>query len=64
MHVKIFETIENLNAKGMIANPITLKNFFENDGGLKDVGGVEYLIKLNKILFISQTSGGLLKNYS
>ena len=48
VHVKIFETIENLNAKGMIANPITLKNFFENDGGLKDVGGVEYLIKLTR----------------
>ena len=48
VHVKIFETIENLNAKGMIANPITLKNFFENDGGLNDVGGVEYLIKLTR----------------
>ena len=24
-HVKIFEVIENLNNKGMIANPITLK---------------------------------------
>ena len=28
-HVKIYEVIENLNSKGMIANPITLKNFFE-----------------------------------
>ena len=27
-HVKIYEVIENLNNKGMIANPITLKNFF------------------------------------
>ena len=26
-HVKIFEVIENLNNKGMIANLITLKNF-------------------------------------
>ena len=26
-HVKIYEVIENLNNKGMIANPITLKNF-------------------------------------
>ena len=26
-HVKIYEVIENLNSKGMIANPITLKNF-------------------------------------
>ena len=28
-HIKIYEVIENLNSKGMIANPITLKNFFE-----------------------------------
>ena len=27
-HIKIYEVIENLNNKGMIANPITLKNFF------------------------------------
>ena len=26
IHVKIYEVIENLNNKGMIANPITLKN--------------------------------------
>ena len=30
-HIKIYEVIENLNNKGMIANPITLKNFFENE---------------------------------
>ena len=28
-HVKIFEVIESLNNKGMIANPITLKNFLK-----------------------------------
>ena len=27
-HTKIYEVIEILNNKGMIANPITLKNFF------------------------------------
>ena len=27
-HIKIYEVIESLNNKGMIANPITLKNFF------------------------------------
>ena len=26
-HIKIYEVIESLNNKGMIANPITLKNF-------------------------------------
>ena len=28
-HIKIYEVIENLNNKGMIANPITLKIFLK-----------------------------------
>ena len=48
LHRKIYEVIENLNNKGMIANPITLKNFFENDEGLTEVGGVDYLVKLTR----------------
>jgi len=47
-HVKIYEVIESLNNKGMIANPITLKNFFEKDNMLNDVGGTEYLVKLTR----------------
>ena len=47
-HIKIYEVIENLNNKGMIANPITLKNFFEKDNMLSDVGGTEYLVKLTR----------------
>ena len=47
-HVKIYEVISNLNNKGMIANPITLKNFFEKDNMLNDVGGTEYLVKLTR----------------
>ena len=34
IHSKIFETIVALINKGLLANPITLKNFFENDDGL------------------------------
>jgi len=48
IHRKIYEVIENLNNKGMIANPITLKNYFENDSGLSEVGGVDYLVKLTR----------------
>ena len=48
IHVKIFETIESLIAKGLLANPITLKNHFENNEGLKELGGQEYLIKITK----------------
>ena len=48
IHTKIYETIEKLIAKGLLANPITLKNYFENDEGLKELGGQEYLIKITK----------------
>ena len=46
MHQKIFSAIENLVYKGMLANPITLKNFFENE---KDELNVpDYLVKVTK----------------
>jgi replicative DNA helicase len=47
-HCKIYEVIETLNNKGMIANPITLKNYFEKDNMLNEVGGTEYLVKLTR----------------
>ena len=47
-HFKIYEVIESLNNKGMIANPITLKNYFEKEDILNDVGGTEYLVKLTR----------------
>ena len=47
-HIKIYELIENLNNKGMVANPITLKNFFEKENMLNDVGGTEYLVKITR----------------
>tara|TARA_B100002052_G_scaffold298487_1_gene332099 strand:+ start:59 stop:1486 length:1428 start_codon:yes stop_codon:yes gene_type:complete len=47
-HIKIYEVIEKLNNTGMIANPITLKNFFEKDNMLSEVGGTEYLVKLTR----------------
>ena len=48
IHVKIYETIEKLISKGLLANPITLKNHFENNESLKELGGQEYLIKITK----------------
>ena len=48
IHIKIYETIEKLISKGLLANPITLKNYFENNEGLKELGGHEYLIKITK----------------
>ena len=48
IHIKLYETIEKLISKGLLANPITLKNHFENNEGLKELGGQEYLIKITK----------------
>ena len=46
MHQKIFAAIENLIYKGMLANPITLKSFFEDE---KDELNIpEYLVKITK----------------
>ena len=46
MHQKIFSAVESLIYKGMLANPITLKNYFE---GEKDELNVpEYLVKVTK----------------
>ena len=46
MHQKIFSAIENLIFKGMLANPITLKNYFENEKD--DINVPEYLVKVTK----------------
>ena len=46
MHQKIFNAIENLIYKGMLANPITLKNYFEVDKD--DINIPEYLVKITK----------------
>ncbi len=48
LHSKIYSLIENLHNKGMIANPITLKNSFEKDENLSEIGGTEYLVKLTR----------------
>jgi len=48
IHSKLYQTIEELINKGLLANPITLKNYFENNEGLKELGGQEYLIKITK----------------
>ena len=48
LHSKIYSLIENLHNRGMIANPITLKNSLEKDDGLSEVGGTEYLVKLTR----------------
>ncbi len=46
MHQKIFNSIESLIYKGMLANPITLKNYFKDEKD--DLNVPEYLIKITK----------------
>ena len=46
MHQKIFAAIENLIFKGMLANPITLKNYFENEKD--EINVPDYLVKITK----------------
>ena len=46
LHQKIFGSIQNLIYKGLLANPITLKNYFENEND--DLNVPEYLIKITK----------------
>jgi len=45
-HKKIYLATKKLIEKGLIASPVTLKPYFENEGSLAEVGGAEYLARL------------------
>jgi replicative DNA helicase len=46
VHARIFGAIGKLVDRGQIANPVTLKNLFDQDGALAEIGGAQYLIEL------------------
>ncbi|MGH7031124.1 MAG: DnaB-like helicase C-terminal domain-containing protein, partial [Stellaceae bacterium] len=46
VHARIFASIGKLIERGQIANPITLKNLFDQDGALAEIGGAQYLVQL------------------
>ncbi len=46
MHMRVFDAIEKLIYSGMLANPITLKNYFDNDEDKINIP--EYLVKITK----------------
>ena len=54
LHQKIYSAINNLIYKGMLANPITLKSYFENEKD--DINVPEYLIKVTKFATSSRQS--------
>lgn len=46
VHRRIYESILKLSERGQTATPVTLKNYFDQDPDLKDLGGAEYLAEL------------------
>ncbi len=60
VHQKIYKTISNLISKGLLANPVTIKNFFNNAEELDQIGGVDYLLKLTRV----STTKNQIKYYS
>lgn len=46
LHGRIFDAIQKHHNKGLIANPVTLKHYFDQDAALADIGGGTYLAKL------------------
>ncbi len=46
VHARIFEVAAARIAKNNLASPVTLKAFFEDDEGLKELGGPAYLARL------------------
>jgi replicative DNA helicase len=46
VHGRIFAAIAKLIERGQIANPVTLKNLFDQDGALAEIGGAQYLARL------------------
>jgi replicative DNA helicase len=46
VHGRIFDALGKLIERGQIANPVTLKNLFDQDGALAEIGGAQYLGRL------------------
>src|SRR5215471_2046986 len=46
VHGRIYSAIGKLIERGQIANPVTLKNLFDQDGALAEIGGAQYLVRL------------------
>ncbi|MDB2682813.1 replicative DNA helicase [Alphaproteobacteria bacterium] len=45
-HTRIYEAIQKMVDRGQTASPVTLKNYFDQDEDLGDVGGASYLAEL------------------
>ena len=57
IHGKIYEGITRFAERGQIADPITLKDYFDREKGLESVGGAKYLVDLaSSVLSMSSIS--------
>jgi RecA-family ATPase len=56
VHGRIYDAIAQLVERGQIANAVTLKNLFDQDGALAERGGAQYLFRLaDSVLVIENT---------
>ena len=46
VHQKIYEICAEKISRNSLASPVTLKTYFQDDPGIKELGGVAYLAKL------------------
>jgi replicative DNA helicase len=46
LHGRLYEAMQGLLQRGLIATPVTLKTYFEGDEALAQVGGPQYLARL------------------
>lgn len=46
LHGRILDACGRLVGKGVIPSPVTLKNLFDQDGALREIGGAQYLVEL------------------
>ena len=46
VHGRIYDAVLRMVERGQIANPVTLKHFFERDEALEEAGGGQYLARL------------------
>ncbi len=46
VHARVFERIRDVRRTGMLATPVTLRPMFEDDAGMRELGGPSYLAQL------------------
>jgi len=46
LHAQIYQAITKIIERGQIADPVTLKDYFERNDALQEMGGVDYLSEL------------------